>query len=125
MKVMAFNGSPRKKKWNTVTLLENALEGAGAAGAEVELIHLYDLSYSGCISCFDCKKMNREKDGVCAVKDDLTSVMERIKVADALIIRTPVYCHAESSATRAFLASSSYGNSSASSRIWARAQSRV
>ncbi len=28
MEVMAFNGSPRKKKWNKVTLLESALQGA-------------------------------------------------------------------------------------------------
>ena len=43
MKVMAFNGSPRKKKWNTVTLLKSALEGAASVGAETELVQLYDL----------------------------------------------------------------------------------
>jgi len=40
MKVMAFNGSPRKKKWNTVTLLNNALQGAQSTGAETELVHV-------------------------------------------------------------------------------------
>ena len=30
MKILAINGSPRKK-WNTATLLEKALEGAGRA----------------------------------------------------------------------------------------------
>jgi multimeric flavodoxin WrbA len=54
VKVMAFNGSPRKK-WNTATLLEKALEGASSQGAETELIHLYDLDHKGCISCFACK----------------------------------------------------------------------
>jgi len=54
MKVMAFNGSPRKK-WNTGTLLEKALEGAASRGAETELIHLYDIDFKGCISCFACK----------------------------------------------------------------------
>ena len=103
MKVMAFNGSPRKKKWNTVTLLENALKGAASAGAETELIQLYDLNYSGCISCFACKKLSRKKDGFCAVKDDLTSVLERIRSADALVIGTPVYFSAETAATRALL----------------------
>jgi multimeric flavodoxin WrbA len=49
MKVMAFNGSPRKKDWNTLTLLKNALKGASSRGAKTELIHLYDLKYSGCI----------------------------------------------------------------------------
>jgi len=103
MKIMAFNGSPRKKKWNTVTLLNNALQGAIAAGAETELIQLYDLNFSGCISCFSCKKLSRKRDGVCAVRDDLTAVLDRVREADALIIGTPVYYASESAATRAFL----------------------
>ncbi len=45
MKVMAFNGSPRKKKWNTITLLEHALEGAASTGADTELVQLYDLNF--------------------------------------------------------------------------------
>jgi multimeric flavodoxin WrbA len=100
---MAFNGSPRKKKWNTITLLDSALQGAKSAGAETELIQLYGLSFSGCISCFSCKKLNRKEDGVCAVQDDLTAVLDRVKEADALIIGTPVYYGSESAATRAFL----------------------
>ena len=102
MKVMAFNGSPRKKEWNTITLLKNALEGSATVYAETELFHLYDLKFSGCISCFACKKLNRNKDGVCAVKDDLTYVLDRVRDADALLIGTPIYWHAESAATRAF-----------------------
>ncbi|MDW7774238.1 MAG: flavodoxin family protein [Desulfobulbaceae bacterium] len=103
MKVMAFNGSPRKKKWNTVSLLENALKGAASVGAETGLIQLYDLNYSGCISCFACKKLSRKKDGFCAVKDDLTSVLARVRSADALVIGTPIYFSAETAATRALL----------------------
>lgn len=103
MKVMAFNGSPRRKKWNTITLLERALVGAASVGAETELIQLYDLKFSGCISCFSCKKHNRKKDGVCVVKDDLTAVLQRVRNADALIIGTPVYFGTESAATRALL----------------------
>lgn len=104
MKVMAFNGSPRKKKWNTVTLLEHALEGAASAGAETELVQLYDLSFSGCISCFSCKDLTRKEDGVCAVQDDLAPVLSRIREsADVLILGTPVYYGAESSGMRAFM----------------------
>lgn len=55
MKVIALNGSPRKK-WNTATLLKHALDGAASKGAETELIHLYDYNYKGCISCFACKQ---------------------------------------------------------------------
>lgn len=54
MNVIAINGSPRKK-WNTATLLEHTLEGAKSQGADTELVHLYDLDYKGCTSCFACK----------------------------------------------------------------------
>ncbi len=103
MKVMAFNGSPRKKNWNTVTLLEEALKGAMSVGAKTELVQLYDLNFSGCISCFSCKKLSRKEDGICAVQDDLTAVLNRVKEADALIIGSPVYYGTETASTRAFL----------------------
>jgi multimeric flavodoxin WrbA len=103
LRVMAFNGSPRKTNWNTVTLLKNALEGAASAGAETELIQLYSLKFSGCISCFSCKKISRKEDGVCAVQDDLTPLLDRVSDADALIVGTPVYYGTESASARALL----------------------
>ena len=57
MKIIALNGSPRKN-WNTALLLENALKGAKDAGAETEMVHLYDINFKGCISCFLCKRQN-------------------------------------------------------------------
>lgn len=84
MKIIAINGSPRKNK-NTVTLLNKALEGAKSQGSEIELINLYDLKYRGCISCFACKRKNGEH-GKCAMKDDLTHVLEKLKTADAIIL---------------------------------------
>ena len=90
MKILAINGSPRKTG-NTATLLGKALEGAAAKGAETELIHLRDLQYSGCISCFSCKKINGKSYGKCAVNDALTPVLEKIESAHALILGSPVY----------------------------------
>ena len=49
-KIIAVNGSPRKKG-STAELLENALRGAKDAGAETELVNLYSLNFKGCISC--------------------------------------------------------------------------
>ena len=66
MNIMAFNGSPRKD-WNTANLLNKALEGAASKGATTELIHLYDLNYKGCISCFACKTKNGKSYGRCPV----------------------------------------------------------
>lgn len=89
MKIIAINGSPRKNK-NTVTLLNKALEGAKSQGSEIELINLYDLKYRGCISCFACKRKDREH-GKCAMNDDLTPVLEKLKTADAIIFGSPIY----------------------------------
>ena len=89
MKIIAINGSPRKN-WNTATLLKKALEGAASQGAETELINLYDLKYSGCISCFACKRKDGEH-GKCAVKDDLTPILEKLKTVDAIVFGSPIY----------------------------------
>ncbi|MBU4262329.1 MAG: flavodoxin family protein [Proteobacteria bacterium] len=102
MKVMAFNGSPRKK-WNTATLLGKALEGAAAQGAETRLVHLYDLDYKGCISCFACKTRGGESYGTCAVQDDLTSLFAEIKEADAIILGSPIYFGDVSGELRSFV----------------------
>jgi multimeric flavodoxin WrbA len=102
MKVIAFNGSPRKN-WNTATLLNKALEGAASQGAETELIHLYDLSYKGCISCFSCKLKGGKSYGKCAVNDDLKPVFNRIEQADALIFGSPIYFGQVTGEMRSFL----------------------
>ncbi|MGD0856039.1 MAG: flavodoxin family protein [Dehalococcoidia bacterium] len=102
MKVMAFNGSPRKT-WNTATLLNKALEGATSQGAETELIHLYDLHYSGCISCFACKLKGGASYGNCAVKDELTPILAKIKDADAVILGSPNYLGSPTGTMKAFL----------------------
>lgn len=90
MKVIGFNGSPRKN-WNSANMLESALQGAAAAGAETELIHLIDLNATGCRSCFACKRLGGKSFGRCAVKDDLTEILRRTLEADAMIISAPVY----------------------------------
>jgi multimeric flavodoxin WrbA len=100
--VIAINGSPRKK-WNTATLLEHALEGAKLQGAETELVHLYDLDYKGCTSCFACKLKDGTSYGKCAVKDDLAPVLEKIANADALILGSPIYFGIVTGEMRSFM----------------------
>jgi multimeric flavodoxin WrbA len=102
MKVIAINGSPRKK-WNTAMLLEKALEGAASQGAETELVHLYDLTYQGCISCFTCKKKGGKSYGRCAVVDALTPLYARIREVDGLILGSPIYFGDMTGQMRAFL----------------------
>lgn len=90
MKVILLNGSPRKN-WNTHKLLMEAERGAKEMGAETEIIHLYDLNYTDCKSCFACKLRGNNTNGVCAVRDDLKPVLERLHEANVVIIGTPIY----------------------------------
>src|ERR1700690_2187907 len=102
MKVMAVNGSPRKT-WNTATPLKKALKGAASQGAETELIHLYDLNFKGCISCFACKTKGGKSYGRCAVEDDLTPVFRNIEKADAIILGSPIYFGTVSGEMKSFM----------------------
>lgn len=101
MKIMAINGSPRRAE-NTARLLHKALEGAASLGAETEYIDLYPLKYKGCLSCFYCKRKDKEH-GVCIVKDDLAPVLERAKQADALLFGSPIYFMNLTSGMQTFL----------------------
>ncbi len=102
MKVIAFNGSPRKK-WNTAMLLKKALDGAKSQEAETELINLYDMDYKGCKSCFSCKTKGSKSYGMCAVNDDLTPILKEVKEADAVILGSPIYFGTVSGEMKSFM----------------------
>ena len=100
-KIYAVNGSPRKNG-NTAQLLQKALEGAASVGAEVKLIQLADLNFSGCRSCFACKKLANPAPG-CVLKDDLAENLKELLQADGIIMGSPIYFGAESGLCRNFL----------------------
>ncbi len=76
--------------WNTETLITEASKGAESAGASVERFDLFRLEkYTGCISCFGCKKEKFK--GHCICRDGLTPVLDAIRDADGLIIGSPNY----------------------------------
>lgn len=103
MKVIAINGSPRKG-WNTATLLSRALEGAASEGAQTEIIHLYDLNFKGCTSCFACKLKGGKSYGRCAFKDELTPLLKEIEEeADVIILGSPIYFGTVTGEMRSFM----------------------
>ncbi len=102
IKAVFVNGSPRKK-WNTAQMLESAMKGAQDAGAECELINLYDINFTGCKSCFACKLKNSKCNGVCALKDDLRPVLERCRQADIIVLGSPVYYSYPTGELRSFM----------------------
>lgn len=90
MKIIGINGSPRLDK-NSASMLDAALAGAAAAGAETERIDLFKFDFTGCLSCFACKRYGGESFGKCALEDGLSPLIEKIFEADALVIASPIY----------------------------------
>ncbi len=88
-KLVAVNAGPRMK-WNTDTLIMEAVKGAESQGATVQKFDLFRLErYTGCISCFGCKKEKFK--GHCICRDGLTPVLDAIRESDGLIIGSPNY----------------------------------
>jgi NAD(P)H-dependent FMN reductase len=88
-KIVVVNAGPRKG-WNTDSLLTEAARGAEEAGAEIRRFDLFRLErYTGCISCFGCKKEKNK--GRCVCRDGLTPVLDAIRESDGVIIGSPNY----------------------------------
>jgi len=87
VKVVAFNGSPRKDG-NTATLLCAVLKELEGQGIETELVHLKG-PLSGCIACNKCFET---KNGMCSLdKDIVNECIEKMSGADGIILGSPTY----------------------------------
>ncbi len=99
MKITAINTSPRKN-WNTAQLIKEAVKGAESKGAEIVYFDLYQQEkFTGCISCFGCKRKPNE--GKCVYKDGILPILQSIRESDAVIIGTPNYLGQPSAGFRA------------------------
>lgn len=94
-KIYAINGSPRSNG-NTAEILYSALRGAAAHGASTAFIDLGNLNFSGCKSCFACKRKDSPCRGRCVLQDDLSGILDEIFEADAVIMGSPIYFGSES-----------------------------
>ncbi len=87
-KVIAFNGSPRKKG-NTSILIGYIFEVLEGEGIETELIQVGGKKVRGCTACMKCFE---NKDGHCVFDDDIINhCIDRIVEADGIILGSPVY----------------------------------
>jgi len=88
MKVVAINGSPRKKG-NTYHSLNKVMETLEAEGIKTELVQLSGKNLRGCIACYKCVD---KKDRKChGPKDDMQGIIDKIAGADGILIGSPVY----------------------------------
>jgi multimeric flavodoxin WrbA len=88
MKVVGFNGSPRKDG-NTCILIQRIFREVEKEGIATELVQLSEKEIRGCIACSQCIK---NKDQRCAVeKDAANEYIEKMLGADGIILGSPVY----------------------------------
>ena len=87
MKISCLIGSPREKS-NSAAIAARFTETAASLGAQVETVVLNDLAYRGCQGCMACKTVSEK----CVLKDGLADVLESLKLADIVVLATPVYC---------------------------------
>jgi len=103
MNILAICGAANKTR-NTATMLKSAFDGAmSAPGATGEIVYLYDLNFRGCIGCHSCKLRDESRFARCAMRDDLTPVLEKAIDADVLLIGSPMYFSDITGETRSFL----------------------
>lgn len=88
MKVIAFNGSARKDG-NTALLVKKVFAELENEGIETELVQLAGQPIRGCTACRSCWK---NQDGRCVIDaDPVNAVLEKMLVADGIILASPTY----------------------------------
>lgn len=85
-KVLILSASPRKGG-NSDLLCDEFLRGAVEGGNIVEKIFVRDKKINYCIACDACVRNK----GVCAYKDDMAGILEKMIDADVIVLASPVY----------------------------------
>ena len=97
MNILIISGSPRKGG-NTELLAEAFAKGA-AAQHHVEIVSVRDVKVNPCLGYNVCFKTN----GICAQKDDMALIYEKVNQADMLVIASPVYFYGISAQLKAII----------------------
>ena len=88
MKVVGFNGSPRKDG-NTAALMTYLLKEVEKEGIETELVQLSAKPIHGCIACFKCFESLDQR---CSVKNDAANeYIEKMLGAQGIVLGSPSY----------------------------------
>lgn len=86
MKITVLNGSPRKE--NTSAMVDAFVEGAQAAGHEVEVHHVGKMKIAGCLGCEYC---HTKGEGQCVQKDDWQKIQPAYEDCDMVVFASPIY----------------------------------
>jgi multimeric flavodoxin WrbA/protein-tyrosine-phosphatase len=97
MFVLGLQGSPRIKG-NTSLLLSAFLAEAQRLGARTHQVHVARQNISPCLECGTC-----EKDGFCAVDDDMQRIYPLLWQADIIVMATPVFFYGPTAQMKALI----------------------
>lgn len=90
MKILIFNGSPKKEKSDTMHITRAFLDGMKEAGTqEIHTIDVIDRKIEFCRGCFVCKYNG----GHCVIDDDMKEILEQMLSSDLLLFSYPLYCY--------------------------------
>lgn len=101
MKTMVICGS-RNPDGRTAQAVGAVVKGMKKAGATVEQVFLPTLKIERCRQCDDGGWGLCLKEGRCVIEDDLVGLVEKVRLADAVVWATPVYYSDVSESLRAF-----------------------
>jgi multimeric flavodoxin WrbA len=86
LQLLCIAGSPRRGG-NTDRLLNEAVAGAAAYGANIKHITLADLEISPCQHCDGCVQTG----GRCVVEDDMQWIQQDLREFDRFILASPIF----------------------------------
>ena len=90
MKILIFNGSPKKEKSDTMHITRAFLDGMNDfAPQKVQIVEVADRHIEFCRGCFVCKYNG----GQCVIDDDMREILEQMLGSDLLLFSYPLYCY--------------------------------
>lgn len=94
MNVLLINGSPKGKNSNSLKLAYSFIEGLKSEYANngkeisIEELHVASMNIDACKGCFTCWK---KTPGICCIKDDMQTVIDKQLEADIILWSFPLY----------------------------------
>lgn len=97
MKILAISCSPNAQG-NTVTLLNQVLDGARQEGGETELYSVSGKKMEPCRGCRTCWQT-----GQCVIQDDMQVLYDKMAAADGIVFGTPIYFYSMNAQAKTLL----------------------
>ncbi|MFQ3574354.1 MAG: flavodoxin family protein [Thermodesulfovibrionales bacterium] len=97
MRLVAFNGSPRKDG-NTDILLTETLKCVDPSKHQIIRYDLNQMNITPCQDCGGC-----EQTGQCIINDDMSKIYDAIRFADRIILASPIFFFSISAQAKAMI----------------------